>query len=51
MSYVGNKFLILILDNKKLDEGGSDMCWSEFSKKKQDLTNAVNDFYNILEKK
>ena len=33
-SYGGNKFWILIVDNEKLENVGTDMCWSEFGKKK-----------------
>ena len=33
-SYGGNKFWILIVDNKKIENNGTDMCWSEFTKKK-----------------
>ena len=40
-----------IVDNKKNEENGTDMCWSEFTKKKNELVEVVEEFFDMLEKK
>ena len=50
-SYGGNEFWVLIVDNKKIEDNGTDMCWSEFTKKKNELVDIVEMFFDMLEKK
>ena len=50
-SYGGNKFWVLIVDNKRIEDGGTDMCWSRFTKRKNELVDVVENFFDMLEKK
>ena len=50
-SYGGNKFWILIVDIKRTEDNGTDMSWSRFAKRKNDLVDVVENFFDMLEKK
>ena len=49
--YGGNKFWVLIVDNKRTEDNGTDMCWCRFTKRKNELVYVVENFFDMLEKK
>ena len=39
------------MDNKKSENNRTDICWRKFTKRKHELTDVIENFFNILEKK